>query len=410
MSSQASPQATTPPPATPVVHEVLSFTETEELKHLDRAIARVRLGSGASALLFMALVNPVRFRDGASLAVVAVLALYAVAQLAIPRKAHPERFAFRDWLTVILDYAFLTVFVVASGENHQPFYPLFVFPAVMHSLRYGGLPAFGGIVYTAFGLTLIELRVFGSDYFLGQEVYHHLSIIIAMAILSHFGAHIRERGRAQRSEMRVGSLTDPLTGAFNRRYLDLVLSREWEHLHRTGRSLSVIMSDVFLFKLFNDSYGHLAGDHRLTETANLLKSSVRSTDSVVRYGGDEFLIIMPGATREQASEVLRRIEANLNEWNRIHLGKARPETGSGPIQPMPLTLTLAAYTTDHDSVADILKNVDKELYKAKDSHYQSAKDQGLQPRNNGGLWIDPPQTDSAPATAQEVTRCSTTPH
>lgn len=108
------------------------------------------------------------------------------------------------------------------------------------------------------------------------------------------------------------SFIDELTGLFNRRYLDKVLKKEWRCALRTGEILSVLLIDIDFFKGYNDCYGHLEGDKCLERVANVLKNSVlRSSDVVTRYGGEEFIIILPATPQEGAIKVAKRIQEQL---------------------------------------------------------------------------------------------------
>ncbi len=105
------------------------------------------------------------------------------------------------------------------------------------------------------------------------------------------------------------ALVDPLTGAYNRRYLDMHLPKLFERCQSTNRPLSVLSLDLDHFKKINDTYGHSAGDFVLKETINRLQVNLRAADLVVRMGGEEFAVIMPETeikTAESASERLRR--------------------------------------------------------------------------------------------------------
>jgi len=99
--------------------------------------------------------------------------------------------------------------------------------------------------------------------------------------------------RAANEENRRLSITDPLTGAFNRRYLMEQLPREIDRAARYGRQLSVIMCDVDHFKKINDAYGHLVGDEVLKWFVTSLQKAVRTSDWVARYGGEEFVVVLP---------------------------------------------------------------------------------------------------------------------
>ncbi|HZE24627.1 MAG TPA: diguanylate cyclase, partial [Blattabacteriaceae bacterium] len=105
-----------------------------------------------------------------------------------------------------------------------------------------------------------------------------------------------------REKLHDQSIRDPLTGLYNRRFLEATLEQE---LHRSGRhhtGLGVIMADIDKFKLFNDSFGHTAGDIVLKEVAAMLRRSVRTEDIVCRYGGEEFLVVLPDTSLESVSE------------------------------------------------------------------------------------------------------------
>lgn len=115
--------------------------------------------------------------------------------------------------------------------------------------------------------------------------------------------------------VRLQSFTDPLTEVYNRRSLDEMAGRYISHANRLNKPLTFLLVDVNHFKDVNTRFGHLTGDFVLAELAALLKSSVRGADAVVRYGGDEFLMILADASREGAAQVMGRIESYLKDWN-----------------------------------------------------------------------------------------------
>lgn len=109
-------------------------------------------------------------------------------------------------------------------------------------------------------------------------------------------------------------ITDPLTGLNNRRYLKEFLHREFERARRSGSPVAAIMLDIDHFKRINDDFGHAAGDFVLTELARLLEKNVRGSDMVCRYGGEEFMLILPDATLDGArlrAEHIRKLVKNL---------------------------------------------------------------------------------------------------
>ena len=102
---------------------------------------------------------------------------------------------------------------------------------------------------------------------------------------------------------------DKLTGLFSRAYLD-VWKTKWR---KSGKSYSLVMADTDDFKQINDKFGHLDGDKTLKRIADIFLASVREDDIIVRYGGDEYLLILPGASEDQSKALIKRISEKLAE-------------------------------------------------------------------------------------------------
>ena len=136
---------------------------------------------------------------------------------------------------------------------------------------------------------------------------------------------------AAQSESSV-SMLDPLTAVFNRKVLRELLQSEIARAERNGRPLGLIMCDLNNFKQLNDRFGHLMGDYVLAQFAATLKTCVRGSDYIVRYGGDEFLIILP-ETDEKGVEIVRdRIISKVEDWDRHHR-----------VGDFPITVSLGGY-------------------------------------------------------------------
>jgi diguanylate cyclase (GGDEF)-like protein len=116
----------------------------------------------------------------------------------------------------------------------------------------------------------------------------------------------------------AASMIDAVTNVFTRSFLHDLLQGEIARAERTNRPLALIMSDLNNFKLVNDRYGHLMGDYVLSQVASVLKTCVRGSDYVVRYGGDEFLILLPETDEKGAEIVRQRIGEKVTEWDRNH--------------------------------------------------------------------------------------------
>ncbi len=118
---------------------------------------------------------------------------------------------------------------------------------------------------------------------------------------------IREAFRRALSEL------DPLTGLHNRQIMMTSLERERERAVRTGAPCSLVLADIDHFKSVNDTYGHAAGDFVLRTVAGRLLANLRPYDEIFRYGGEEFLVVLPGAQKSAASEVVERLRLSLSE-------------------------------------------------------------------------------------------------
>lgn len=147
---------------------------------------------------------------------------------------------------------------------------------------------------------------------------------------------------------------DPLTGIYNRRIFDKQFKKEAERCKRYNDELSILMLDIDEFKKINDQFGHPAGDKVLKNLAVILKKNVRKVDTVARYGGDEFVILMPSTPLEKAERVRERILSDINDFN-----------NSGT--EFPFMVSIGLKSSGPKSVDDLLIDADMDLYKQKTS-------------------------------------------
>jgi diguanylate cyclase (GGDEF)-like protein/PAS domain S-box-containing protein len=174
---------------------------------------------------------------------------------------------------------------------------------------------------------------------------------------------ITERKQAQdallesQELLREQSVRDHLTGLFNRRYMEETLERELLRASRKQLSLGIIMLDVDNLKRYNDTYGHAAGDAILRELGELLLKNIRGEDVPSRYGGDEFIIVLPDASREVTQE-----RAELLRQNAHHI--PIPFEGQQLDTPT-LSIGVAVFPEHGSTSAAVLKAADDALYRAK---------------------------------------------
>ncbi|MFN0057469.1 MAG: diguanylate cyclase [Planctomycetota bacterium] len=168
-----------------------------------------------------------------------------------------------------------------------------------------------------------------------------------------------------RLQVNLTSLTisDPLTGVYNRRYLLTQMEAEVRRAQRFQRPLSTIFIDLDDFKTINDTYGHAQGDSVLRTVAGILLSCVRESDYVCRYGGDEFVMILPETDIEAALNLAERLRQLISETSFERIPDQAPASNTDPSAPLKLTVSSGVASTDVGD--DLLKAADAALYSAK---------------------------------------------
>ncbi len=153
------------------------------------------------------------------------------------------------------------------------------------------------------------------------------------------------------------AMVDALTGLPNRRWLDEVLERQHQRCQQDGSPLTAIMLDVDHFKAFNDNYGHLAGDKALASLASILRRHTRPTDLAARFGGEEFLIMMPGVRLPDALRICERLREDVAS-SPVEIGEGR--------EPVRMTISLGvAEDRPEDTPRALIEAADTRLYEAK---------------------------------------------
>ena len=205
----------------------------------------------------------------------------------------------------------------------------------------------------AMGVLYLSLQELGGSIKSKQHLAVTVADHIALAL-----ANLKLRETLQNQSIR-----DPLTGLFNRRYLEESLERELHRCDRAQQSLGIIMLDVDHFKSFNDTFGHSAGDAVLRELGQFLQSHIRKSDIACRYGGEELTLILPEASVEI---VLERAQAIREGVKRLAVQHRRQLLGT-----ISLSLGVAMFPEHGVTAEGVLRAADCALYRAK----QSGRDQ-----------------------------------
>ncbi|NJD56037.1 MAG: diguanylate cyclase [Nitrospirae bacterium] len=185
-----------------------------------------------------------------------------------------------------------------------------------------------------------------------------ISISVLFGIGLYFTKRLIRKIAEARQQIETMAITDDLTGLFNRRHLLTRFNQEFERAMRLKKQLGCMMLDIDHFKDINDTYGHPTGDMVLKETAGMIVRSIRAYDIAGRYGGEEFLVVLPDTTFENMLHLADRIRETIAESLHARAGITIKD-------PVTVSIGIASATTEDSSANDLLLRADNGLYKAK---------------------------------------------
>lgn len=211
-------------------------------------------------------------------------------------------------------------------------------------------------------------------------------------VMMRFERRAREVLREANNWLRLESSSDALTNIGNRRYFDRVIVEEWHRHQREQLPLTLALIDLDYFKEFNDLHGHLAGDSVLRLIASAIQAGTRREDTVARFGGEEFVVVLPATSEQAAAEVALRIRGEIDALNILH-----------PRSPVSRKVTVSIGTTtviprDQRTYFDMLRQADEALYIAKAAgrdRVMHAKDLQAPRRSSGVIEAAPPSSASS---------------
>lgn len=215
----------------------------------------------------------------------------------------------------------------------------------------------GGVDYVSKPFNVIELKARIRNHLVLKKC--HDEIKVANAGLREVNKEIEMKNLELKQvleQLELTAKTDMLTGLYNRRHMVDEVKKEVAKCSRHNKSFSLIMADIDFFKNVNDSYGHNCGDYVLKLVSETLQSSIRKMDTVARWGGEEFLILLPETGGEGAELLAERIRSNI-AGQAVHYNSA--------IFNITITLGVAVLSSNEE-VDEVIKRADKALYNGKE--------------------------------------------
>lgn len=243
--------------------------------------------------------------------------------------------------------------IVAHGT------PLMVRDIETEVVKRKNIPGYKTKSFIAVPLKLDD-RVIGvinvSDKITG-EVFNEEDLHMLLSF-ANYASIALERGAyySMSEEFKMISMTDPLTGLFNRRYFRERLFEEVERVKRHSECFTIFVIDVDNFKIFNDKYGHIAGDDILKRVSRSIRNTVRSMDVVARYGGEEFTVILPHTNKKESFVIAERIRKEIEGMK-----PSSPEITEHPT----ISVGIAEFPLDANSIEELIHNADRAMYVAK---------------------------------------------
>lgn len=205
--------------------------------------------------------------------------------------------------------------------------------------------------------SLAQVLTHQPDWTLGNILAVICPLLIATPVYINLFGLVHQLDQAE-AELKVLARVDSLTRTYNRRYFTELATGEIARCQTLHQPLSLLLLDVDHFKIINDTYSHLVGDQVLVQIGWSIRKIIRETDLLGRYGGDEFLLLLPNTTRSQALSLAERICTTI--------AASRFDSDCGPVQ-VTVSIGIANAQLDQDSVLMLLRKADRALYQAKNA-------------------------------------------
>jgi diguanylate cyclase (GGDEF)-like protein len=328
--------------------------EQDELKGFARTIAEIEWLLLILVLLYLVAGGP---KEEGRVAVHMALFFFGAFILAVHyahfyRRETRIKLAIETWVMIV----FATWVVAYSGRIESPLLNLYLLPIIASSLIFGKLMTAAAVIVIA-----ICYMVLGYDPRAPEPVTLEyagalLALIAPVILVAYITTMLAADIRYAVEKIRQVSDTDELTGLYNMRAFSSILQRAFKQSVRHGHPLSIVMVDSDNLKTVNDAHGHEAGNRLLQHVVRCIRDELRGSDVMARFGGDEFVLLLPETNRRGAQEMAERIRKSVDT--------ARFDIRGGELNST-VSLGVASYPEDGGNLEVILDKADKAMYRAK---------------------------------------------
>ena len=329
--------------------------EHDELKGFSRTIAEIEWLLLVLVLVYLLAVEPPY--EGA-LAIHAALFFFGAFILGLHyvhfyKLEHRSKLMFENWVMIL----FITWVVWHTGRINSPLLNLYLLPIIASALIFGKLPTaikVGAIIacfmfftYNPKSKTLLSLPFWGEL----------LAICAPMIMVAYITTMLAADIRFAVDKIKRVSDTDELTGSYNMRAFSEMLQRAFRQSVRYGHALSIVMIDSDNLKQINDKHGHESGNRLLQHLVRCIREQLRGSDVMARFGGDEFILLLPETGSKGALEMAERIR------KAVEISRFDVRSGDTTIT---ISVGVASYPEDGSNLDVILEKADKAMYRAKE--------------------------------------------
>lgn len=321
---------------------IVIFSQYPEALH-DRLWLDSSRGSGIFFINFLSIVIFVLISEGW---------IYSV-----KKSQEAQRIKLRGIIENIVLISIYTVLIFISGFQESQYKFLYLFIIVSNTIQYGS--KIGIVTAILNSITILLVDIVGVEsaginkYFESDLVMSGVFIVVAWSL----GYYVNLENEYRDKAIQLVNI-DELTGVYNHRYFQNILSEYIESASENNQSIFLLFIDIDHFKYYNDLYGHSTGDVVLSSIGEILKRSVREQDVVSRYGGEEFAVILPNVTEEEALKIGNRLRDAVE--NTYFAGEENQPNGK-----ITISVGVSSYPFKAKTKKELINTADDALYRAK---------------------------------------------